>query len=62
MKQENYLDALSTAFKLAEFEDGKSEAAIAVREGNLIEAFYESFDLIEGGSGLKDAFKAPFRV
>ncbi|MEM9215194.1 MAG: hypothetical protein AAGD25_12705 [Cyanobacteria bacterium P01_F01_bin.150] len=60
LKQEKYLDALATAFDLADFQDGQSlaEAAIAVRDGDLIEAVYESFDLIEGGSDLKDAFKA----
>ena len=60
LQKEKYLEALDVAFSLAQFKDGHAlaEAAIAVKNGNFIEAFYDGFDLLEGGSDLKEAFKA----
>jgi trimeric autotransporter adhesin len=60
LKQKKYLDALDTAFNLTDFPDGKTlaKAAIAIKNENFIDAFYDGFDLIEGGSNLKEAFRA----
>jgi hypothetical protein len=59
LQKEKYEEALSTAFKVADFPDGQSlaDAALAVKKGDYITAFYESFNLIEGGRDLADAFK-----
>ena len=60
IQKENYLDALSTGFKVAGFTKGESlsKAAIALREGQPIAAFFEGLSLVDGVGELVDAFKA----
>ena len=58
LQKENYVEALSTAFKLANFQDGQSLAdAVLAVERDYVTLFYESLNLIEGGRDLADAFK-----
>jgi trimeric autotransporter adhesin len=59
IKDENYLDALTTAFKLAEFKDGEAlaKAAISIKNNEYLDAFFEGISLIDGADELKDGFK-----
>jgi hypothetical protein len=59
LERNDYSNTLSTGFKIAGFEKGENltKAALALRQGDPINAFYEGLSLIDGVDELVDAFK-----
>ncbi|MEH2206614.1 MAG: hypothetical protein V7K53_21475 [Nostoc sp.] len=59
LQRDDYFSALSTGFKVAGFEKGENlaKAALALRQGDPINAFYEGLSLVDGVSELVDTFK-----
>lgn len=56
----DYLGGLSTGFQVAGFTQGESlaKAAIALRDGNPLEAFFNGLSLVDGVTELVEAFRA----